>query len=206
MTRVTTGNARPHMHGTKPASMRLRVIGMVVQQRLRPAVRAATLAAHRWHRLQEESQLRAVVAVGACDVRSQWHALPVSEDMGLAVSFALVHGARSCLLACMDGTHRRRVRHCSRAVNAVGTVQPGPQLSVQLVPHACSMPVAKAPPIWLGPFALKPSSSMRRSTAVSHGGRARADRTTLPSSSGHAQWCARTPDDHTNAIRQRRQS
>lgn len=86
------------------------------------------------------------MAVGTRDVRGQRHALPVSEDMVLAASLTSVHGAWAGLLTCMDGTYRGRVDHCSRPVNAVGTAQPGQQLSVQLVPHTRRMPVAKAPP------------------------------------------------------------
>jgi hypothetical protein len=69
MWRAATGQTRPHMQGTQPASVRLAVIGAVTQHRLRTAVRAPALAAHRRHRLHERAQLCAVVAVGTRDVR-----------------------------------------------------------------------------------------------------------------------------------------
>lgn len=55
--RATTGDARPYMQRAQPASMRLRVIGAISQQRLGPATRATALAAHRWHRLHQRAQL-----------------------------------------------------------------------------------------------------------------------------------------------------
>ena len=100
--RATPGDARADVLRTQPAPVGLGVVGAVGQQRLGPPARPAALAAHRWHRLHERAQLRAVVPVGPRDVCRQRHALSVGQQVVLAASLAPVHRAWSRFLASVE--------------------------------------------------------------------------------------------------------
>lgn len=144
--RTASGDTRADATCPQPAPVPLGVVASVSQQSLRTPARASTLTAYRRHSAHQAVQLRGVVTVGRRDMLGQRHALSVGNDVVFAAPFAPIHGAWSCLLSCMDGTHRRRVDHSTSPVDTVRTAQPRQQLSMQPVPHARGLPVAKAPP------------------------------------------------------------